>query len=307
MELRSLYLFVAVAEESSFTKAAERCKVSQPTISHHIQSLEREIGETLFDRDRRTVSLSDGGHTLLPYAKSCIAAEKAAKEAFSTRSQTLVGRLSIGTVEGVEDGPLPKVLERLHKHHPAVRVQLHSGTTAPLVNQVARGQLDAAITARPLGDLPHGVASRVVLSDEIVAVLSTQAAPPDGRLAVRDLAAQRLITYDENSGLNPVIRRAFAKFGKDLRPAFSTNDVPLQVRLAELGVGVALSAGSDPTVLKARDVTICRLDPPINYQKIMLWQQRNSLSRPLAEFLRTWELLGNDGRWIPLAPTPAAS
>ncbi|MEU8936082.1 LysR family transcriptional regulator [Streptomyces sp. NPDC048409] len=297
MELRSLQLFVAVAEESSFTKAAERCRVSQPTISHHIQSLEKEIGEQLFDRDRRNVALSDGGHTLLPYARTCIASAQAAKDAFASRSRTLMGRLAIGTVEGVEDGPLPKVLQRLHALHPAVRVRLQTGTTAPLIDDVAQGRLDAAITARPLGDLPHGLRSKIVLTDQIVALLRPENVPENGRFPLRSLTEERLITYDETSGLHPIIGRALSRAGQRLRAAFSTNDVPLQVRLAEAGVGVALSAGSDPAVLNARNVVTCRLDPPIPYQKLLVWRAKDSPTAPLEAFIDLWELLGKDGRW----------
>ncbi|WP_329138550.1 LysR family transcriptional regulator [Streptomyces sp. NBC_01476] len=305
MELRSLEIFVAVAEENSFTRAAERCRVSQPTVSHHISGLEKEVGEPLFDRDRRTVSLSDGGHTLLPYARACLASARDAGEAFANRSRAIAGALNLGTVEGVEWSPLPGVLRQFHDRHPAVRVRLQSGTTAPLLAQVAQGQLDAAITARPLDDLPHGLLSKVILADEIMALVGrdTQAAG-EGLLDLAQVVDERLITYDESSGLQAIIRRAFGRSGRELRPAFSTNDVPLQVALAEAGIGVALSAGSDPAVISAAGVVPLRLDPPIVYEKIMVWQDR-PLPSPLGAFMAVWDELASDETWT--APSPRTS
>ena len=82
MELRNLQYFVAVADEGSFTRAAARLYVTQPTVSAQIQALERELGEPLFDRLPRSVELSDGGRLLLPYARQCIAAAEDAKAEF---------------------------------------------------------------------------------------------------------------------------------------------------------------------------------------------------------------------------------
>lgn len=72
MDLRGLEYFVAVADEHSFTRAAQRCHVTQPTISGQITALERELGEPLFDRAARGVGLTDRGKILLPYARRCL-------------------------------------------------------------------------------------------------------------------------------------------------------------------------------------------------------------------------------------------
>ena len=74
MELRQVEYFVAVAEEANFTRAAERIHVAQPAVSAQIQRLERELGQPLLDRSRRTVRLTAAGEAALPYARAALAA-----------------------------------------------------------------------------------------------------------------------------------------------------------------------------------------------------------------------------------------
>jgi DNA-binding transcriptional LysR family regulator len=80
MELRHLEYFVAVAEELSFTRASRRLHVVQSGVSSAIQSLERDLGAALFDRDRHRVELTDAGQALLPPARATLAAAEAARE-----------------------------------------------------------------------------------------------------------------------------------------------------------------------------------------------------------------------------------
>ena len=89
MDLRSLEYFVAVAEELSFTRAAQRCQVSQPTISGQVQALERQVGEALFDRTPRGIGLTEGGRILLPYARRALRAVEDAGAEFSARAGLL--------------------------------------------------------------------------------------------------------------------------------------------------------------------------------------------------------------------------
>jgi DNA-binding transcriptional LysR family regulator len=74
MEFRQLEYFVAVAEEANFTRAAERIHVAQPAVSAQIQRLERELGQPLLDRSRRTVRLTAAGEAALPYARTALSA-----------------------------------------------------------------------------------------------------------------------------------------------------------------------------------------------------------------------------------------
>ena len=98
MELRQLEYFVAVAEEANFTRAAERIHVAQPAVSAQIQRLERELGQPLLDRSRRTVRLTGAGEAALPYARAALAAVADIHVAVEELTQLVRGTVTIGTV-----------------------------------------------------------------------------------------------------------------------------------------------------------------------------------------------------------------
>ncbi|MBM9504412.1 LysR family transcriptional regulator [Actinacidiphila acididurans] len=295
MELRALEYFVAVAEEMSFTKAATRCHVAQPTISHHIAGLEKELGEQLFGRDSRRVTLSPGGVALLPHARACLGAASAAREEFEERAGLLKGELALATVDGVEETALPVVLRAFHERHPAVAVSLGGGTSVPLLAQVQQGRLDAAIVARPLEPLPADFSWLRVLGDRIVALVGVNSRWAEaGEITPEQIAAEQLITYDTHSGLHALISAAFRRAGTELVASYSTNDVALQVALAGEGVGIALSAGSDPSVRYATSVVRVPVVPEISYEKLLVWRRDPQPGAPLRAFLTLWAGLTRD-------------
>ncbi|MEU9454792.1 LysR family transcriptional regulator [Streptomyces sp. NPDC048277] len=286
MEVRTLQYFLAVAEERSFTRAAARCHVAQPAISQQIRALERELGEALFERDSRTVRLSAAGAALLPHARAVTAGVAAAKAEFAARSGLLTGNLALGAADGVEHSSLPARLGAFHRQYPGVSVHLVDGTSASLVPQVRQGSLDAAFVAVPPGGLDAGFGHRVLIRDEIVAVVAA-GRPQAGRLelTLAELAGVPLITYGPDSGLRPHLRAAFDTAGVSFQPAYATNHVALQIELVAEGVGIALAGGADPAIAGDPRVTAVPLAPRIPYAKALIWRAGPHASAPLRALL----------------------
>jgi DNA-binding transcriptional LysR family regulator len=296
MELRVLEYFTAIADDESFTRAAERLRVAQPSISQQIRGLERELGEPLFERGARGATLTSGGRALLPYARSALAAAAAAKAEFAARAGLLTGTLAIGAVNGLEETALPELLGIFHRRHPGVAVRLTAGTSAPLLAQVARGELDAAVIAGPQSPLPDGISDEVFLRDVVMAV--TRSDSEYGQRAampLRLVSSRPLITYAQDSGLRDVIEAAFRRAGLTLTVAYSTNDPALHVALAKQGVGAALAAGSDPSVRNATGITCLPLDPPIRYDKRLIWRTAKTPPAPVRALLDIWHQLSGGG------------
>jgi DNA-binding transcriptional LysR family regulator len=260
MELRQLEYFVAVAEEGSFTRAAERVHVAQPGVSAQIRRLERELGAELLDRSGRTVRLTEAGEAVLPYARAALAAVAGARLAVEELTGLLRGRVAVGTVtaHGVD---LPGLLAAFHRDHPGVEITLTTATTDRLLDDLRGGRLDAAIVS--IGeDAPPGVEIHVVEEQPIVAAVA-----PGHELADREvvplagLRGHALICLPPGTGVRARLDEACAASGFAPRVAFEAADPGTLARLAAHGLGVAVL----PRVvaeLHADRLRVVRIDPP---------------------------------------------
>jgi LysR family hydrogen peroxide-inducible transcriptional activator len=153
MEIHQLRYFVAVAETGSFTRAAEREGVTQPTLSEQILRLESRqhgLNRRLFDRLGRKVVLTDAGKELLGHAQSILAAVKEAER--SVRDAAEGGSLRVGAIPTVAPFLLPGTVTRFRKDHPAVQLQLKEDLTERLLTDLLAGELDLALMAMPVRD-----------------------------------------------------------------------------------------------------------------------------------------------------------
>src|SRR5919198_83038 len=145
MELRQLEYLVAVAEEASFTRAAERVHVAQPGVSAQVRRLERELGQDLLDRSERTVRLTDVGAAVLPYARAALDAVAGARSAVDEMTGLVRGRVAVGMVTACTFRGLFDLLADFHRDHPGVDVLLSEDHSVHLLDAVRQGRLDLAL------------------------------------------------------------------------------------------------------------------------------------------------------------------
>ncbi|AXK88884.1 DNA-binding transcriptional regulator, LysR family [Nocardia farcinica] len=242
MELRHLHYFLAVAEEGNFTRAAERVHVAQSGISTHIKSLERELGQQLFVRKPRGVTLTAAGAALLPHAVQVLDAVAAGRASVEALSGLLTGHVAIGTITSISPRSidLPELLASFHRRHPGVGISLVEDTAAILAHRVYDNDLDIAFTS--LTDEPvAGMRSRPLRSERMVAAL-----PPGDPLARRRrlplsaLSGRSLIALPEGSGLRRRLDQTLAREGVRAQVAFEASDPDVLVALAGKGLGLAL-------------------------------------------------------------------
>jgi LysR family hydrogen peroxide-inducible transcriptional activator len=153
MELHQLRYFVAVAETGSFTRAAEREGVTQPTLSEQIMRLEdrhKGLGKRLFDRLGRKVVLTDAGHELVGRAQAILAAVDEARRAVMNSAEG--GQLRVGAIPTIAPFLLPGTVARVRQSHPAVQLQLKEDLTERLLADLLAGDLDVGVMALPVRD-----------------------------------------------------------------------------------------------------------------------------------------------------------
>ena len=247
MELRHLEYFVAVAEELSFTRASRRLHVVQSGVSSAIQGLERELGATLFDRDRHRVTLTDAGRALLPEARATLAAAQGAREAVAEAGAGLRGTLSIGTMPSTGHIDVAALLGRFHAQHPGVlvRLRMFPGGSADLAREVSSGGLDLALLSIP-GDAPAGLTVRPLAREPLTLVchpghpLAGEPSGPNAPGVPLDrLADEPFVDFPLGWGTRALVDRAFAAAGLDRQVSFEAADYATAAGLVRNGLGVA--------------------------------------------------------------------
>ena len=150
MEIHQLTYFVAVVETGSFTRAAERCNVAQPSLSQQIMKLEQELGDSLFDRLPRQVVLTDAGRMLLPRANSILAELQGIKQGINEDIEDGRGVLSVGFIPTIAPFVLPRVIKRFSQDFPLATLSVQEDFTEVLVREIVDGKLDVGITSLPI-------------------------------------------------------------------------------------------------------------------------------------------------------------
>jgi DNA-binding transcriptional LysR family regulator len=200
MDLRRLRSFVAVADELSFRRAAERVAVTQPALSHRIRELEEELGAALFERDRRGVSLTEAGAALLEPARGAIEAVDAAFAEVRRLGARAAHTLRLGYVEYMNLPFLAPTLRLLSERHPEIRMEPRELYSAQVLEALAERRLDLGFAFLPI-EHPD-LASRPILEGRWMIAL-----PGDHRLAalaevlIAALRGERLVLFARH--LNP--------------------------------------------------------------------------------------------------------
>jgi LysR family hydrogen peroxide-inducible transcriptional activator len=192
MELHQLRYFVAVAQAGNFSRAAERCHVSQPSLSQQIQKLERRLKQPLFHRLGRRAVLTDAGRLLFDRAMSILAGVDDAERRLRSGPEAQGGRLAVGAIPTIAPYVLPPTLESFGANCPRAELIVREDVTSQLVPAIVEGELDLALVALPIDD-PHLEAEPFLTEPLLLAIPAEHALAEKRRVTVRDLASERFI------------------------------------------------------------------------------------------------------------------
>jgi len=259
MNFRQLECFVAVVDEGSFTRAARRIGITQPSLSQHIRSLELELEGAVLDRLPRGVSLTPAGRTLLPEARTAVRAlERGRQEARSALALEL-GELEIATVLSMAVGVLPRHIGVWHERHPNVSIRLHEFRHRVLLEDaVEQGVADFAIGPRPVRGW-DGPLETVGWEEFVVVVARNDPLAERSHVKLQDLCDREWVLYHPDHGLAGVVDEICRGAGFRPRGTVRTSQAEGAVRLAAVGLGIALVP--DNIVLAAVDCAVLRLAP----------------------------------------------
>lgn len=224
VDVRQLRYFLAVAEASSFTRAAERLKVSQPSISQQIKDLEGLLGATLFDRLGKTVRLTQAGLAFRSGAEVVLRKLDEACAAVEQVEGLLSGHLHVGVIPAVAVPWIPPVLERFAEAFPGITVSVHERSSNEVETEVEADRLDLGIGV--LTYTSRAIAYERITSTEIgLLVPRRHPLARASQVDVATLASERLILLPEAFQLRDMVEEAFRDAKCRPRVAFELNNI----------------------------------------------------------------------------------
>lgn len=295
VDLQQLRYVVEVASASSFTRAAERCFVTQSALSHQIAALERELGQRLFIRSSRSVRTTEAGEAFLLHAKKAVMAADDAREAAAAAAGRVVGTLRLGVIPTASAVSVPRVISVFREAHPHARVELSVGNSDTLAEAVRRGDLDVALLGLREGAEPNGVAAREIGRERLVlAVPPTHRLSGRARVRLADLADEVFADFPAGTSGRAQGDAAFAASGISRDVAFEADSSELLLGLVSEGLAVALLAPGAIAASHTDAVAVELGDGPVRVQYVA-WDDRAPRSVSTA-FLRVVESVAVTGQ-----------
>lgn len=239
MEIHQLTYFVAVAETGSFSRAAERCNVAQPSLSQQIQKLEQELGEPLFDRLPRKVVLTDAGRMLLPRAINILSDLHDIKHTLNQNTDSGHGLLSVGFIPTIAPFVLPRVIKRFSQEFPNARLSVQEDLTEAIVRGLLDGKLDVGITSMP-------ILHRLIRTQELLTEPLLVASSKDNdfisraSIHVKDLDKFPFIALSEMHCLGEQVQSFCHRQDLELKIVCDTSQLTTVKNCVEIGLGVSL-------------------------------------------------------------------
>lgn len=186
MELRTLRYLLAVAEEGHFTRAAERCFVSQPALSQQIRKLEDELGEVLLDRSTTPVRLTAAGEVVVAHARRILAELEAMRVALDELQGLQQGNLTVGAVQTVQAYLIPYAVATFTRRYPGVRLQVLELPADEVEAGVLEGRFHLGLSFVPPGQ--EGLEAIPLFGEELVLVV-----PSDHVLAAQQMVSPEML------------------------------------------------------------------------------------------------------------------
>ncbi len=241
MTITQLHYVLAIAEYKNFTKAAEKCFVTQPTLSTQIQKLEDELDVLIFDRSKKPIELTDVGRKIVLQAKNIVNESDRIQDIVDQQKGFIGGEFKLGIIPTIMPTLLPMFLKNFIKKYPKVKLKIEEHTTEEIITRIKDGHLDAAIAATPLEH--ESIKERILYYEPFVGYI-----PEDHRLKdkkkldVSDLDINdMLLLEDGHCFRDGVINlcKAF-KSHEDDKFQLESGSIETLVKLSNEGLGMTL-------------------------------------------------------------------
>jgi len=239
MELQQLRYFASVADQANFTRAAEQCNVSQPSLSQQIINLERELGHKLFHRLGRKVVLTEAGVTFLERTRKILfEIENASREL--TDSPSLGRLINVGAIQTLAPYILPEVIEICHERYPNLHIVIQEDFRTALVNGVLEGDLDLALVSLPVKDDIRLDVQLLMQEPLLLVVGKKHPLAKKHKVTAADLINETFVMMGTASSLTQQVKSFCGDHHFEPKITHRCSQVPTVKALVARGVGVSV-------------------------------------------------------------------
>jgi DNA-binding transcriptional LysR family regulator len=288
LELAQLEAFLQVAHHRSFSRAAEALFLTQPSVTARIQSLEREIGERLFERTGRSVSLTDAGHAFMPHAQRALTAVQEGTGAIEAVRHGDIGSIRIGASASIATYVLPGILKHFRESRPRVHLHISTGTSEDVIERLLAGELHVAMVR--LTQHPEIESVHLYNDDLSLVVAPDHPFASRGRVTVAEAGREPFLFFERSSSYHSLIYSMFLRVGVVPESVMELDSMETTKHMVEAGIGIAIL----PVVSIDREakngslvrVEIRDMEQP-SYREVGVHVLRNRImAPPLRDFLR---------------------
>lgn len=265
-------MFVALAEELHFGRAADRLHMTQPPLTRSIQALESALGAQLVDRSTRQVSLTAAGAALLPDARRLLADAQAMRERVLDVAAGLQRTVRLGVIESASFTRMPVILSEFRHRYPHVHLLIHDEHSTEQLRKIKDHELDWGVVRGPISD-PE-LETAMAYDDPLVAAVSERAFEGMDRLELTQLDGASLVLYDLSlgPGFMSAVVTACAQAGFTPRVTTSASSTPMLLSVVSEGssVGIVSEAVARTRPPGIRFMPI--VDPPVSSPILLVWR-----------------------------------
>ena len=288
MTITQLQYVLAIAEQKNFTKAAEKCFVTQPTLSTQIQKLEEELDVIIFNRNKKPIELTEVGKKIVAQARNIVSEAERIQDIVDQQKGFIGGEFRLGIIPTIMPTLLPMFLNNFIHKYPRVKLKIEELTTEEIIDRLNEGHLDAAIVATPLG--LESIKERVLYYEPFVAYI-----PPNHRLhqsekiKPSDLDIDDVLLLEDGHCFREGVINLCKSFKKNVENKFQieSGSIETLIKLSNEGLGMTLLPYLHTLDIKEKlSVNLRHFEEPTPAREVGIIYHKSELKMQIIEALQ---------------------
>ncbi len=239
LKLKDLRYLVALADERHFGRAAQRCFVSQPTLSSQLKKLEGYLGVQLIERQPKQVTLTEAGEQIVARARRILEASDEVLALARTHRDPLAGKLRMAMLPTIGPYLLPRVAREIHKALPRLEMQLYEYQTGPMLEKLGTGQIDLGILALPV-EMEGLEARQLYVEPFVLAIPAQHRLAKQKSVKIEDLGNETLLLLEDGHCLRDQALEVCSRVGMQEKQDFRATSLETLRQMVATGAGVTL-------------------------------------------------------------------